>query len=73
VAGSDAEKLGLKAGDVITAINSRQIYESSDVNRAIDRMDASDDIAIEVMRDKKPQTLKGKLEARTRRGGTRSF
>jgi serine protease Do len=65
-ADSEAERLGLKAGDVITSINGRQIYETSDVNRAIERMDDSDDITIDVTRDRKTQTLKGKLEARSR-------
>jgi serine protease Do len=72
-ADSAAQKAGVKAGDVITAINGRQIYESSDVNRAIDRMENTDEFTIEVMRDHKPVTLKGKLESRTRTRGTSTF
>jgi serine protease Do len=67
---SAAEKAGLKAGDVITAINGRKIYETSDVNRAVERVDETNDVTLEIMRDKKAQTLKGKLEnPRVRRRG----
>ena len=65
---SAAQKAGVKAGDVITSVNGRQIYDVSDVNRAIDRMDTTDDFTLEVIRDKKPQTLKGKLESPRGRG-----
>lgn len=65
---SAALKAGVKAGDVITTVNGRHIYEASDVNRAIDRMDTTDEFTLEVIRDKKPQTLKGKLESPRARG-----
>jgi serine protease Do len=64
---SPAAKAGLKAGDVITAINGRHVYDSSDVTRALDRVEGDGDVTIEVMRDKKAQTLKGKLETRDAR------
>jgi serine protease Do len=67
-ADSAAQKAGLKAGDVITSFNGSKIYDSSDVSRAVNRLEASGEFTIEVMRDKKPQTLKGKLEGETRRG-----
>jgi len=54
--------------DVITTVNGRKIYETSDVTRAIDRSDDGAEFTIEVMRDKKPQTLKGKLETVRPRG-----
>ena len=60
--GSSAQKAGLKAGDVITAINGTKVYDTSDVNRALDRVEANGELTIEVMRERKPQTLKGKLE-----------
>jgi|KBSSwiStaDraftv2_1062776.scaffolds.fasta_scaffold81925_3 serine protease Do len=65
---SAAEKAGLKAGDVITTVNGRKIYDTSDVTRAIDRSEDGAELTIEVMRDKKPQTLKGKLESVRPRG-----
>ena len=70
---SAAQKAGLKAGDVITSVNGRQIYEVSDVNRAIERMETTDDFTLEVTRDRKPLTLKGKLETRGRGRGSMAF
>jgi serine protease Do len=71
---SAAQKAGLKAGDVITSVNGRRVYETSDVNRAMDRTESTDEFTLEVTRDKKPLTLKGKLEtARPRGRGAMSF
>jgi serine protease Do len=64
--GSVAAKAGIKAGDVITAVNGTTVDDPSDVRRAIDGLDNHADVTIEVMRDKKPQTMKGKLEPRER-------
>jgi S1-C subfamily serine protease len=66
---SAAQKAGLKAGDVITTVNGRKIYEASDVNRALDRMDNTDEFTLEIIRDRKAQTLKGKLETTVRSRG----
>jgi serine protease Do len=70
-ADSVAARAGLKAGDVITSINGRKVYEASDVSRAIDRTETNGDVTIEVTRDKKTLTLKGKLEARESTARTR--
>jgi serine protease Do len=70
--GSSAQKAGVKAGDVITAINGRHVYDASDVNRALDRMENTDEYSVEIVRDKKPQTLKGKLEPRDTRARVRA-
>jgi serine protease Do len=61
---SAAHKAGLKAGDVITVVNGRHVYDASDVTRALDRTGDSDEFTIEIVRDRKPQTVKGKLEPR---------
>jgi serine protease Do len=70
--GSVAAKAGLKAGDVITAINGRHIYDASDVTRALDRVENNGDVTVDVTRDRKTQTLKGKLEAREIRARARA-
>ena len=70
---SAAQKAGVKAGDVITSVNGRKIYEASDVTRAIDRMESTDEFTIEVLRDKKPMTLKGKVETRARGRGVATW
>ena len=69
---SVAAKAGLKAGDVITSINGRKVYDTSEITRALDRVESSGDVRIDVMRDKKPQTLKGKLETRESRTRVRT-
>jgi serine protease Do len=69
---SAASKAGIKAGDIVTRFNDSRVYESSDVTRAMSRMDSGADFTIEVMRDKKTQTLKGKLDTRGSRPRVRT-
>jgi serine protease Do len=64
--GSPAAKAGLKAGDVITSVNGTTVEEPSDVSRTLDRLEDQAEFTIDVMRDKKPLTLKGKLGSRER-------
>ena len=73
VSDSAAAKAGLKAGDVITSVNGRHVYEVSDVNRALDRTEEAAEFTLEVVSDRKPQTLKGKLETRARGRGSIAF
>jgi S1-C subfamily serine protease len=65
---SPAADAGLKAGDVITKINDRQVRDSDDVTRFL-RADTVD-VTITILRDRKEQTVKATLdpiEARTPR------
>lgn len=71
-ADSAAQKAGLKAGDVITAINGSKVYESSDVTRLINRIEGDGSFTVDVMRDKKPLSLKGKVETPETRPRTRA-
>ena len=67
--GSPAAKAGLKAGDVITAVNGSTVEEPSDVSRALRSSGGWEgrlSSRSTSMRDKKPQTLKGKLEPHER-------
>ena len=72
---SAAAKAGIKAGDVITSMNGSQVYDPSDISRAVTHMDAGAEFTVEVMRDHKTQTLKGKIEppASRRRSGVRTL
>lgn len=74
-ADSVGAKAGLKAGDVITGVNGRKVYDSLDVTRALERSEDNAEFTIEITRDKTTQTLKGKLEARstTRRSRVRTI
>lgn len=60
--GSTAAKAGLKAGDVITAVNGDHVGEPVDVTRALGRLDSGAALTIDVVRDRKHQTLKGTLD-----------
>lgn len=62
---------GLKAGDVITGVNGRKVYDSPDVTRALERSEDNAEVTIEITRDRKTQSLKGKLEPRSTRARER--
>jgi serine protease Do len=68
---SAAHAAGFKAGDVVTAINGADISDPSDLRRRTQDLQTGAEFSAEVMRDKKPMTLKGKIERRAARGGTR--
>jgi serine protease Do len=60
-AGSAAAEAGLRAGDVITAINGRMVDDASDVTAEIRRAQPGGTLEISVMRERKPLTLKATL------------
>lgn len=60
-ANSPAASAGLKAGDIITAVDERSVDSVSDVTMAVARA-REDAVTIRVVRDKKELTLKAKLE-----------
>lgn len=64
--GSSAAKSGLKAGDVITAINGNHVDDPSALARELRETDDGAALTIDIVRDRKSQTLKGKLEDRPR-------
>jgi len=70
---SAAQKAGIKAGDVITAINGSKVYDASDLNRALDRVESSGEFTAEIVRDKKAQSVKGKIEPRQTRTRVRTI
>jgi S1-C subfamily serine protease len=70
---SPAAKAGLKAGDVITSYNGSQVDDPAELRRRIRDTDDAGEFTIGVMRDRKPLTLKGKMERRERRRTYRSM
>lgn len=60
---SVAAKAGMKAGDVITSFNGSLVDSPSELRRRIQRVGEGGEFTIEVMRDRKPVTVKGKIEA----------
>lgn len=70
---SPAGRAGLKAGDVITKVGGTVVDDTRDLRRELRRIDAGQEFALEVMRDRKPATFKVTLDpprASTRRPGT---
>jgi serine protease Do len=65
---SAAGKAGLKAGDVITAINGRTVDDPADVRRAVQEIGENGEFTLAIVRDRKPQTVQGKVERTERRG-----
>jgi serine protease Do len=63
-ANSPAAGAGVRAGDVITAINGQNVSSSGDVSRAL-RDRTGESVEISVMRDKKSLSLKATIPGRT--------
>lgn len=66
---SAAARAGVKAGDVIVSVNGHHVDEPSDVTQELRRA-TGDVITIDLMRDRKSQTVSVKPDA-LRRGGSR--
>jgi serine protease Do len=72
-ADSSASKAGLKAGDVITTFNGESITSAAELRRLSQRLENGTEFTVGVMRDRKPLTLKGKVETRTTRSTGRAI
>lgn len=57
VAGSPAEKSGLKRGDIILKYNDQEIHKSSELPAMVASSAPDKDVKLEVMRDKKRQSI----------------
>jgi serine protease Do len=60
---SNASRAGVKAGDVITALNGGTVTTAADLRRRAQRLEGGDEFTIAIVRDRKPMTLKGKVES----------
>jgi serine protease Do len=63
--GSAAAKAGLKAGDVITAVNDHGVKTSSDLVGTLRRAGNDAEVTIAIVRDHKQMTVRAKLEGPT--------
>jgi serine protease Do len=59
---SNASRAGVKAGDVITSLNGETITSAADLRTRSQRLDGGEEFTVGVIRDKRPMTLKGKVE-----------
>ena len=55
--GGEAEKAGLRRGDVITAIDGTKVGSMNKLNTVLVRYHVGDQVSLSVMRDKKPITM----------------
>lgn len=70
---SNASRAGLKAGDVITSLNGGPVTTAADLRRRAQRLEGGDEFTLAIVRDRKPMTLKGKVEPpQTPRSTTRT-
>ena len=66
-------RVGLKAGDVITALNGSTVENPGELRRRLQGMTDGQEFTIAVMRERKAQSLKGKIEGQSRRRTYRSI
>lgn len=66
-ADSPAAKAGVKAGDVLTRVNGSSVEDASDVGSALANLEDGAEVSLEIVRDRKPQTVKAKLTSRASR------
>jgi C-terminal processing protease CtpA/Prc len=59
---SNASKAGVKAGDVITSLNGGTVTSAADLRRRAQQLESGNEFTLAIVRDKKPMTLKGKVE-----------
>lgn len=71
---SAAAKAGVKAGDVIVSVNGSTIEDAADLRQQMQRADAGAEFTLNIVRDRKSMTLKGKTEeVRSRRSTIRTI
>jgi serine protease Do len=63
IAGSPAEKAGLKEGDIITKVNNIEINEKNNLSSVLSRFQVGDTVTLKVLRDSKTFTLRVTLQA----------
>jgi membrane-associated protease RseP (regulator of RpoE activity) len=63
--GSDAEKAGFKAGDIVTKVNGVTVHETGDIRDELDdrSSEKSKEVPFDVLRKGKPMTIKLSVEA----------
>lgn len=72
--GSPAAKAGLKAGDVITAVDNKSIDGSRDLSSALRKKSDGEQVTLSIVRDKRPMTITLQLEeSKKSRGTTRGL
>lgn len=61
--GSTAAAAGFKAGDIVTSLNGADVTDPADLRRRSARLEDGSDFSAGIVRDRKPLTLKGKVQS----------
>ncbi len=61
--GTPAAKAGIRAGDVITAVNGKPVKDTGDILDILSSVEGGTSVPVEITRDKKSQTVTVTLEA----------
>jgi Do/DeqQ family serine protease len=69
VDGSAAEKAGVKAGDVITAVNGLPVKSAAELRNRIGLLRVGESVNLELLRDGKPRKVAATVQARADSGG----
>ncbi|MDX1812819.1 MAG: M20/M25/M40 family metallo-hydrolase, partial [Gammaproteobacteria bacterium] len=64
VAGSPAEKAGLKKGDILTSIKGKAIKDLGDMSAALGALQPGDTVEIKLLRNNKQQSVKATVKSR---------
>jgi serine protease Do len=64
---SPAGRAGVKAGDVVLSIDGRSVSSPAELRREAQRLGANQDFSLEIVRDRKTTTVKGKTDEAPRR------
>lgn len=64
IAGSPAEQAGLRAGDVVTSVNSKPVRDASDLRNQVGLMRVGDTLKLEILRDGKRQVMNANVGSR---------
>jgi serine protease Do/serine protease DegQ len=64
LAGSPAEQAGLRAGDVVTAVNGRRVRDAADLRNHIGLMRVGDPVELQILGDRKPLNVRARVGAR---------
>jgi Do/DeqQ family serine protease len=63
--GSAAEQSGLRAGDVVTAVNQKPVRDASDLRNQVGLMRVGDTLQLDILRDGKRQTIAAAVGRKT--------
>lgn len=70
---SPAEVAGLKAGDIIVAIDSEKVTDIGDVQEIVLDKEEGDKVSVSILRDRKPMTLSVEVEEQSGWGNSDSW